>query len=241
MDCINDIKVVEEEFKSVFTSEQLLRQSLDRFDDKLLENILSYLTFSEKVLFESVSKRWQQLVYRQQKELHFNRWDGDHNSLNDILMPIEVTDYKSGTAVANDLKRLNKVWLKSLLKKCQFIEKVNLDCFVDLEDLDIICRNCPKIKSIALDTIGLSATDLDDFGNRYGFMFESVEILYSFFVLKFWNKFLIHCKNVKNLSVQNFDKIFIEDKQYLPRIEKISQFNLYFDGCADNKNVNSEK
>ena len=43
----------------VLTDEQQFRQSFDRFDDNLAENLLSYLTFSEKVLFESVSKTIQ--------------------------------------------------------------------------------------------------------------------------------------------------------------------------------------
>src|ERR1700712_2754420 len=93
---------------SVLTEDKTFRQSLDRFDDKLVENILSFLTFSEKVLFESVSKQWKKCIYNQQKELLLNRWEEDSNdSLIRLLEPIEVIDFTTASAEANGLKRIN--------------------------------------------------------------------------------------------------------------------------------------
>lgn len=39
---------------SGITAHKMVRQSFGRFYDKIVENILLYLTFNEKVLFESI-------------------------------------------------------------------------------------------------------------------------------------------------------------------------------------------
>ncbi len=40
---------------------KLCKDSFDRFQDNLVQIVLSYLTFSEKVMFESVSKMWRKV------------------------------------------------------------------------------------------------------------------------------------------------------------------------------------
>src|ERR1700712_3539249 len=103
---------------SVLTEDKTFRQSFDRFDDKLVENILSFLTFREKVLFESVSKQWKKCIYNQQKGFSLSSRGYPHNDLlNRLLIPTEVVDWITGyiTRLAGDfkLKSVNKVWLKS--------------------------------------------------------------------------------------------------------------------------------
>ena len=51
------------------------RQSMDRMDDTLIEDILYYLTFKEKVMFECLSKRVKALIYNKQTKLSVRNED----------------------------------------------------------------------------------------------------------------------------------------------------------------------
>ena len=223
----------------VLTPHQLQRESLDRFDDKLLANILSNLTFSEKVLFESVCKQWKRSVYSQQKALNLHSLTaGNHqDGLNQILEPIEVIDYNSYAAKKANIKQINKIWLKSLLRKCKSIRSLYLYCYLCLEDIDIIFQNCPNIKTIRFGVIGLNAYDLDSFGRRYGERLERIHFnKVTYHTLpKYWNQLLIHCKNLKQLSADNnevMSELLIGDKEYLPKIEAINKYIIRLDDQA---------
>ena len=134
------------------SAKEMKRCSLSRFDDRLVANILSYLPFSDKVLFESVDKQWKRVIYERQTELHLNEGESEsQHSLNKLLVPIVVTDFISGYANSNDLKAINKSGLKSILKKCQSIEKIFFDCFCDGNDLQIVGQHCQHWKSLECD------------------------------------------------------------------------------------------
>ena len=49
------------------------KDSFDRFDDGLAEEILQYLTFEYKVHFERVSKQWRKVIYNKQFVINFNK------------------------------------------------------------------------------------------------------------------------------------------------------------------------
>jgi hypothetical protein len=43
-----------------------------RIGDNLLEDILSYLSIEDKIKFESVSKKWKELIFNQQTVLELD-------------------------------------------------------------------------------------------------------------------------------------------------------------------------
>jgi hypothetical protein len=59
--------------------------SFDRFGDDFCELILSYLTMSDKIVLECVSKQLQRLIFNKQKKLsitiHYNRLSYPNDSI----------------------------------------------------------------------------------------------------------------------------------------------------------------
>ena len=49
------------------------RDSMERFGDDLTEKVLSHLRFSDKVMFECLSKQWQRLVFNKEMELDISK------------------------------------------------------------------------------------------------------------------------------------------------------------------------
>ncbi len=47
--------------------------SFKRFGDDLCELLLSYLSISDKIRFECVSKQWQRLVFNKQQKLIYKK------------------------------------------------------------------------------------------------------------------------------------------------------------------------
>jgi hypothetical protein len=46
--------------------------SFDRFGDDLCEVLISYLSISDKIGFECVSKQWKSLIFNKQKSIEVN-------------------------------------------------------------------------------------------------------------------------------------------------------------------------
>ena len=57
-DSINEEVIHKKSLRGVYE-----RDSIERFGDDLTEPIMQYLWFRHKVLFESLSKQWQSLVF----------------------------------------------------------------------------------------------------------------------------------------------------------------------------------
>jgi hypothetical protein len=73
------------------------KDSIQRFDDHLVEFILQYLLLSDKVLFESVSNLWKKVIYNKQTEFELNRRETeDMNTLNKLLKPVVIKDWATG-------------------------------------------------------------------------------------------------------------------------------------------------
>ena len=143
------------------------KDSMDRFGDDMVELILSYLAFSDKVSLEAVSKQWHRVIYNKQFELEVNRSDTEeHNTLNKLLKEIDVVDYATGFAHYAGFKAIDKPSFKSLLKKCPYIKKVNLQCYTDADDLEMIGQYCHHLKSLECNPIGLKEKTLSEFGQK---------------------------------------------------------------------------
>ena len=103
------------------SAKQVMRQSFNRFDDNLFETILSFLTISDKVLFEDISKRFQKFIFNKQTELYLSIFN-DSMSFDKLLKPIAINDFSTGFANSRRLKSIDKNGLKSTLKKFSFIK-----------------------------------------------------------------------------------------------------------------------
>lgn len=205
-------------------------ESFSRLNDTLVETVLSYLTFNEKVALECVCKRFHRLIYNRQTELHLTRWDPEGaDSLNAILEAVQVVDYNTGAAADLELKAINKKWLNTIVKKCRSINKVVLDCYADRQDLDIICANCPNLKTLCFETIGLDTNDLDHIGRHYGHNFHEIFFYSSYFSSKYWKNLLIHCKNLRKLSSSNNHDLIVDECDYLPQLEVINDYQIHQD------------
>jgi hypothetical protein len=64
----------ENKTKSGFNS-----NSFERFGDDLCELLLRYLSISDKIHFECVSKQWQRLVFNKQQKLFITIFDPECN------------------------------------------------------------------------------------------------------------------------------------------------------------------
>jgi len=50
------------------------KESFDRISDNLCELLLSYLSISESVKFECVSKQWRSLIFNNQKKINYKTY-----------------------------------------------------------------------------------------------------------------------------------------------------------------------
>jgi hypothetical protein len=81
--------------------------SFDRFGDDLCEVLISYLSISDKIRLECVSKQWKNLIFNKQNIIFVN-YNVDPNK--SIKVPTNIT---------SDVKLFEKI-----LQKFRFIEKI---------------------------------------------------------------------------------------------------------------------
>ena len=204
------------------------KNSFDRFGDDLMELILSYLWFEDKVRLECVSKQWRRLVYN--KQFVFDILRGNSYQTKDCLRGLFQIN-------SSDELTLNRQALESVLKKCPNITKFGSNKYftIDSEVLSLIGQYCPHIKS-------LYSTDYDNnnlsFFRDYGHKLEELSISETKDKIK---HFLELCPNLKKVHLgyyyyENGWVVFSEDKQYLPKLEEIDP-----EFCIQSKEVNKLK
>ncbi len=81
--------------------------SFDRFGDDLCELLLSYLSISDKIRFECVSKQWKSLIFNRQQSIRINCAEDRKDS---IKLSTNITS--------------NKTLFEKLFQKFRFIEEV---------------------------------------------------------------------------------------------------------------------
>jgi hypothetical protein len=110
--------------------------SFDRFGDDLCEVLISYLSISDKIRLECVSKQWKNLIFNKQNIIFVN-YNVDPN--NSIIVPINIT---------SDVKLFEKI-----LQKFRFIEEIftitsgatNNSCKI----FGALINNCNHLKIIS--------------------------------------------------------------------------------------------
>ena len=174
---------------------------------------------------ECVSKQWRRLVFNKQFviEVDFKRKDNKNSliKLSNINKSIEAFDENS---------------FESVLKKCPNITKVNLG--IDLEFnssvLSLIGRYCPRIKSLKYRHLTNDDKTLSFFRTNG----HKLEELVSNGGKERMKEIIKFCPNVKSIIDCRFSILCDEDKEFLPKLERIE--SIYVNNGLK-KNINKLK
>jgi hypothetical protein len=215
---------------------KFLKDSIERFDDHLVEFILQYLPLSDKVMFESVSNQWKKVIYNKQTEFELNRSETeDMNTLNKLLKPVVIKDWATGYADVAGFKAIDKHSLESILKKFIYIKNIAIDCYIDGEDLEIFGKFCPYLESIKCDAIGFNEQNLVNFGLKYGHRLKKIYFYNSLYGSAFIKKFMKFCLNLTEIHCEDNTTFISEDKLFLPELQIINSLSLREDNFNDLK------
>ena len=198
------------------------KDSFDRFGDDLTEEVLQYLTFSDKVRLECVSKQWQRCIFQRQFVIELKYPDlKPQNSLNQMIVWKEVGRCRT----KKRRKTIETSALESVLKKCPNITTIGISVYMYGIDLSLFGQNCPKLKALKLDKNYLKDFGVLEFGERYGHQLQELEISdisYDYQQTKMI-KFLKLCYNLKNIKVLNRQTFIKDDNNFLPNLEVIEK------------------
>ena len=149
------------------------KDSMDRFGDDLTQEVLQYLSLSDKLRLECVSKQWKNAmiaVFRKEFVIELNTVNPKtkHNSLNEFFMFYMFRQ-------SDD--RLYEQRLESVLKKCPNITTVRLGMNVLSEMLSLFGRYCPKLKSLSYPCNAQHNVDkVLSFFSQYGRQLEELVV-----------------------------------------------------------------
>ena len=157
------------------------RDSMERFGDDLTEQVIQYLWFSDKVMFECLSKQWQRLVLNKQMEIDLNH-----------KVFYRYQSMKFG---------VNRQALESFLKKCPNISRVVLWREGLGEELDLITKYCRRVSKLVIPR-GVDRQQLIEFGDKHGQWLEEFGFgNISAFLNNYVKEFLQMCPNIKKIGL----------------------------------------
>jgi hypothetical protein len=231
-------KLKENQFFSVFNKKSTKSVSFnDRINDNLCQIIISYLSFEEKIRFESVSKLWQKFIFNKQfcLQIDSNCFD-ERNSLNKLL--------KTGSKNWFNLKAF-----ESVLKKSKFINNIIIrESFENEETIcQLITKYCLNLNSITLRINNISEETLRLFGLKLGnnlseIVFEGEKCHQqrnnTNHKIKAFIKLCPNLMSIKNLKINDF----VDKNEIL--VHKLIQFKGPLDGFHNGFNdlfINSYK
>ena len=144
----------------------------DRIDDDLFELIISYLPIIDKLIFESVSKRFQRLVFNKQNVLRISCKEDSVHNLNGYYLTTNG--------------EINVLTLERILKKFRFITAIEFvfDSYISnpSEILNTITENCDHLTSIGFDFI-VHFEVLEKFCQKFGQQLRHIHFLFEESVL----------------------------------------------------------
>ena len=199
------------------------RESIDRFGDDLIELILSYLSFEDKIRLECLSKQCRSLIFNKQFVLEVHKMKRSHNTLNKLVS--KKTKHK--------IPKINKTNLTSVLKKCPNLRELLINVFIEDKDLRIIADYCRRVTTLELKAICLHRYVFIDFGQQFGpnlkaLKLETHKLLTNKNAELNVTKFLKMCKNLRKIEMPSNHKLFVcTDKDFLPKLEIIEEIRIY--------------
>ena len=168
------------------------KDSMDRLGDDLTEEVIQYLTFSDKVRLECVSKQWMRYILQKQS-----------------VIKIKVLSSKSYVNA-----------FELFVKKIPNIKKVILLGDVSRLLFRVIGRYCPNIKSLDFRYLRADINTMEFFV-MYGHKLEELSLRENW-IIKDIEKVLKFCPNLKRVSVANTYVLFTKkDKNFLPKLQYI--------------------
>ena len=202
------------------------KNSFDRLGDDLTELILQYLTFEDKVRLECVSKQWRRLVFNKQFVIEIPREYVTRHSLRSLLRKTDVSELS-----------LNRKALESVLNKCPNITTIRINFEVDSEVLSLIGRYCHRIKSLSYRGNYYRKPSDDkvlSFFRMYGHKLEELHLPGIYEDMHYYLKF---CPNVRKVSVDYFLDELTENKEFLPKLERIDSPLIFMPYHYNNVNI----
>ena len=136
------------------------RDSFDRFGDDLCEELLSYLSFDSKIVFECVANQWMRTIHNRQTLLRFHyrnqRTNHYKNRVNDFephSVPFVLTNNAE-----DDRKRLI-----CLLKKYTNIETIDLRyAAIERSVIEVLADYCQRLTALSVRGMHLSDEVIQD-------------------------------------------------------------------------------
>ena len=197
--------------------------SMNRFCDDLIEDILYFMSFEDKIKYECVCHQWKRCLFKKQTVLvidgNENRDSIDSkNFLNQLVVKKEVEN------ISNRVTVLRKNSFESVLKKCPSIKKVAiLGCDCDDEVLQIIGDNCPKLEDINCELIGIDAYEnhLLDFGHKLGKNLKKFRFDYFTISYQLVKGFLYLCPKLESINCDIFAAIADQRPDFLPKLKSL--------------------
>ncbi len=122
--------------------------SFDRFGDHLCQLLFSFLSIEEKFRFECVWKQWQRLVFNKQQKLIINK------------------------SIAGKA-------FETILKKLVFINQIQFKWISIIgQMIELIAKHCNDLKKISKINCSFGALidkQIQEFGEKFGQSFESID------------------------------------------------------------------
>jgi hypothetical protein len=125
--------------------------SFDRFGDDLCELLLSYLSISDKIRFECVSKQWKSLIFNRQQSIRINCAEDRKDS---IKLSTNITS--------------NKTFFEKLFQKFRFIEEVYISTQRENKIFESIVNVCNNLKTITSSGDVSNAQEMKTFKEKCG-------------------------------------------------------------------------
>ena len=127
-----------------------------RIDDDLFEVIVTYLPIEDKLRYESVSKRFQRLVFNKQKILRISPFKDSADNLNEVSLVS-----KRGINVTN---------LSKLLKKFRFITNLEIEWIFILypQVMETITECCNHLTAVDIDLYVRRWQTVEKFFQKFG-------------------------------------------------------------------------
>jgi hypothetical protein len=183
----------------------LNRESFDRFNDSVCEMLFSYLSISDKVKFECVSKQWQSLVFSKHKDIIINE------SIRHINKTLEISH--------NFWEKNQISIIECLTKKFKYINNLEINFEINNQSLEIITKNCGNLTKIQCFGF-LSENFCETFGQKCGHNLEFIDI----FGIEESETLKILKLTPKLKAIELYDNFDAVIKQNLSNLEEI-KFN----------------
>jgi hypothetical protein len=125
--------------------------SFERFGDDLCGVLISYLSISDKIRLECVSKQWKSLIYNKQQKIIISC---NGNKKDVIDLPINIST--------------NKTLFEKLLQKFRFIEEILILKPRNNKLFEALIDNCDHLKTITSSGDISDVQEMEKFVTKFG-------------------------------------------------------------------------